>query len=284
VSVLDAALAGIGRVIGKPIGWERIVYALAPPTRFSGADLRPTRAPCGLMFPVDRGTLIGWSVHFFGAYEPEVQAQIARWLQPGDTAIDVGANVGWHTLAMAARVGSSGRVDAFEPNPTTRARLAAMVDANRLSQVHVHAQALADREGQLGFEAPEAGHVWDGTGHLTRAASAPQSVVCATLDGFVAAERLSRVALVKIDVEGWELSVLRGGARTLAEQAPVILFEYDPAYLARSGSSEADLVASFEAADYRLVALHPRHAPTPSSRLGERAGNFLAVPSRKAGR
>jgi FkbM family methyltransferase len=281
--VLDGALAGIGRWIGKPAGWERVVRALAPPKRYSGTPLCPTPAPCGLTFPVDRGTLIGWSIHFFGAYEPEVQAQIERWLQPGERAIDVGANVGWHTLAMSARVGASGRVDAFEPNPTTRARLTSMIQANGLTQVHVHAEALADCEGDLGFDAPDAGHVWDGTGHLTRAAGARQSVACTTLDGFVGAQG-ARVALVKIDVEGWELSVLRGAARTLAAHAPAILFEYDPAYLGRSQSSDADLEAYFDDAAYALFALHPRRAPARARRLGAHAGNFLAVPARKAGR
>lgn len=280
--MLEGALAGIGRVIGKPAGWERIVRTLAPPQRFTGSPLQPTQAPCGYTFPVDRGTLIGWSVHFFGSYEPEVQAQITRWLGPGEVAIDVGANVGWHTLLMAARVGPGGHVYAFEPNATTRERLGRAVEENRLPQVRIDSRAVTDRAGTMGFEAPDAGHVWDGTGHLQPSAS--PSVVCTTIDAFVAEQGLRDVALMKIDVEGWELSVLRGAARTLETFAPAVLFEYDPAYLVRTGATEGELQGCFSRAGYQLFALAGRRGPTAVSRLGAQAGNFLAVPSRKASR
>ena len=164
--MLDLTLVRIGQLIGKPLGWERVVRALAPPTRFANSGVRAAQQPDGYVFPVDRGTLIGWSVHFFGAYEPEVRTEIRRHLKAGAIAIDVGANVGWHTLLMAARAGSTGRVYAFEPNDSTRRRLVSAVEANDFTQVTVDGRAVADRVGASGFQAPLAGHVWDGTGRL----------------------------------------------------------------------------------------------------------------------
>ena len=64
----------------------------------------------GYVFPVDRGTLLGWYVHFFGTYEPEVQEQIKEILYPGSISMDVGANVGWHTLLMAQLAGPGGKI------------------------------------------------------------------------------------------------------------------------------------------------------------------------------
>jgi len=208
-----------------------------------------------------------------------VRLQITRWLGGGRVAIDVGANVGWHTLLMAALVGPSGRVYALEPNDSTRGRLLDAVAANHFTHVVVDPRAAADRSGPIGFQAPAAGHVWDGTGRLIAdAAPDDRSVDRVTLDGFVAERAIDRLHLIKIDVEGWELSVLRGARRVLDTLRPVILFEYDPAYVSRSGGSAAELTACLLDADYTLFALDSRRAPAPVGRLDERAGNFLAVP------
>jgi FkbM family methyltransferase len=274
---VDRALVRIGRVIGKPPGWERVVHALAPPARFTGGGSLSTPIPDGYTFPVDPGTLIGWNVHFFGSYEPEVRAEIKRRLRPGDTGVDVGANVGWHALLMATLVGPAGRVFAFEPNDSTRARLDAAIRANHLEQVVVDPRAVAGRSGAGTFDAPPAGAFWDGTGRLTRDAAGGRVVECVTLDAFVADQGIDRLAFVKIDVEGWELSVLRGAAHTLNTLGPAVVFEYDPAYVARCGGSGDELAACLADAGYRLFALDPRRPPAAVASLPDRGGNFLAL-------
>ena len=299
--MLDVTLVRIGQLIGKPPGWERVVRALAPPMRFTNSGVRPSQQPDGYVFPVDRGTLLGWSVHFFGTYEPEVQTEIRRYLKPGGIAIDVGANVGWHTLLMAARAGSTGRVYAFEPNDSTRRRLVSAVEANALAHVTVDARAVADLVGASGFQAPLAGHVWDGTGRLIAAPAREKrerpeaqegrerrerqttAIECTTLDAFVGERHIERLALVKIDVEGWELSVLRGARHVLNVLRPVVVFEYDPAYVSRSGGAAEDVTRCWADADYELFALDPRRPPALAARLGDRGGNFLALPRRAAG-
>jgi FkbM family methyltransferase len=282
--LVDEALVHIGRAIGKPPGWERVVRALAPPSRFVGGTLRQTPMPDGYLFPIDPGTLIGWHVRFFGSYEPEVRVQIKRWLSPGGFAVDVGANVGWHALLMATVVGPAGRVFAFEPNDSTRERLNGGIQVNDLHQVVVDSRALSDRIGMTGFAAPRAGEFWDGTGHMTSATGDGRgggSVPCVTLDRFVAERSLDRLDFMKIDVEGWELSVLRGASHTLATLAPAIVFEYDPAYVARCGGSATDLNACLDAANYRLFMLDARRPPVPIARLEDVGGNILAVPPRR---
>lgn len=279
VEALDRTLVAIGRVIGKPRGWERTVRTLAPPHRYAGGPPRPITAPERYVFPVDRGTLIGWAIHFFGSYEPEVRAEIKRHLREGGVALDVGANVGWHTLLMAVTVGPSGRVYAFEPNESTRGRLLDAISANRFGQVVVDPRAVADRSGPIGFQAPPAGHFWDGTGRLV-AKSAPgdRRVDCVTLDEFVVQQEIDRVDLVKIDVEGWEFSVLRGAARLLATRRPAIIFEYDPAYVSRPGATAAELTEWLADAGYALFALWLNRPSVPVPALADRSGNFLAVP------
>jgi FkbM family methyltransferase len=298
--MLDVTLVRIGQLIGKPPGWERVVRTLAPPMRFANSGVQASQQPDGYVFPVDRGTLIGWSVHFFGTYEPEVRTEIRRHLKPGATAIDVGANVGWHTLLMAARAGPAGRVYAFEPNDSTRRRLVSGVEANDLTQVTVDRRGVADRVGASGFQAPPAGHVWDGTGRLIGEPAQDRregqerqdgqeprdgqttAIECTTLDAFVAERHIDRLGFVKIDVEGWELSVLRGARHVLSALRPVVVFEYDPAYVSRSGGAADDVTRCWSDAEYDLFALDPRRPPALVARLGDRSGNFLALPRRAA--
>jgi FkbM family methyltransferase len=278
---VDEMLVSIGRVIGKPPGWERVVRAVAPPQRFSNGSVRTEETPEGYLFPVDRGTLLGWHVHFFGSYEPEVRGAIKAWLGPGQTALDVGANVGWHTLLMARQVGPEGRVCAFEPNQTTRARLLDAAAANALTHVRVDPRGVAECSGRRRFRAPAAGDLWDGTGRLV-GDGAGTDIDCVSLDDFAAEERLDAVGLLKIDVEGWELAVLRGARRVLAAFRPAIVFEYDPAYVVRCGGTGLALSTFLAESRYVMFELVPEGQPRSVSRLEDRGGNFLAVPCERA--
>lgn len=282
---IESGLLLAGRLVGKPPGWERVVRALAPPARFSGCNLYVRRMGDGLVFPVDRGTLIGWSVHFFGTYEAEIRRQIHALLRPGAVAIDVGANVGWHTLLMAAMVTPTGRVYAFEPNPTIRERLAAALRANSLTHVDVDPRALSHYEGRSSFVAPAAGSVWDGTGHLLGDPSdTAVCVECTTLDAFAKAQGFQRLDLIKIDVEGWELSVLRGGREALESLRPFILFEHDPRYVSRSGSTGRTIVRFFRDLDYLVYSLPRRGRVMCAVTDLDVDGNYLASPSQDQGR
>lgn len=285
INMLETALAGIGRMIGKPPGWERVVRAFAPPQRFARGTILDAKRD-GYTFPVDRGTIIGWSVHFFGTYEPEVRAQIRRFLKPGGVGLDVGANVGWHTLLMASCVGPAGRVYAFEPSIGGRERLTRATAINRLRSVQVDARALSDSCGCAGFEMPEAGDLWDATGHLKghvgQTVPANRDVECITLDRFVEEQSISRISLIKIDVEGWEPAVLRGGRRTLDALRPVVIFEFDPIYVERCGGSADALIRRFSESAYKVFALSPRRRPHAIEALPQRAGNFLALPRERA--
>jgi hypothetical protein len=109
-------------------------------------------------------------------------------------------------------------------------------------------------------------------------------VECTTLDAFVAARGITRLALVKIDVEGWELAVLRGANDVLQTLRPAIVFEFDPEYVERSGGTSAELTACLVKAGYALFALRTRHAPFSVSGLADRGGNFLALPREQIGK
>jgi len=146
--------------------------------------------------------------------------------------IDVGANIGLYTLGFSV-LAPRGRVCAVEPSPQTYRWLTRNVEANEVSNVECFQSALGDREGWIdlhdvpfftagSFTAEEGSYL--GTEAL---GSILVKVPCTTLDAFVARHSVSRVDVVKIDVEGAELAVLEGAGTTLTRHRPIVVLEFN---------------------------------------------------------
>ena len=155
-------------------------------------------------------------VYLFGTWEPDLTAFIRRRLRPGDTFIDIGANIG-HMSALASKlVGPHGAVVAIEPAPITSAALQETVAMNDLTNIRLVAAAVSDREGELPLFVGPSFLV---TGDSTTVARAAQGrlflreqgrVRAAPLGSLVTREELATTRLIKIDVEGAEDRVLAG--------------------------------------------------------------------------
>ena len=156
-----------------------------------------------------------------GDYEPTVQSAIKKFLRPGMTFYDVGANAGFFTLLGAARVGPKGNVVSFEPHPTTATQLRKQISVNYLTNVEVIEAAICDKIGTAEFSddtvAVMASLTTSASGHRTI------RVKTETLDSIVA--NRSPPDLLKIDIEGAEIEALRGAPKLIAEKRPVLLVE-----------------------------------------------------------
>jgi FkbM family methyltransferase len=160
---------------------------------------------------------------FRGRYELDVQRVIRDYVSRGDFCIDVGANVGAISLSLCDRVGPTGHVYCFEPGPPFLERLRANFALNPtlLERASLHAVGLSDREMEL-LWSQDPDHPWNG-GFIPHETKVKLPVV--TLDSFVSENAVPRVDFIKIDVEGMELDVLAGAAKTLAQFHPKILVE-----------------------------------------------------------
>jgi FkbM family methyltransferase len=196
------------------------------PTRFAvrfGPDDLDEVDVEGLVLLVDRADAsVSVQIVADGAYEPHVAAALDRLVPEGGTVVDVGANVGYHTLRAAVRVGSAGRVLAVEANPENARLLAATIARNRLANVDLLPLALADRRGHLHFGS----HVGSNGGVLpddpTALVSGRGTVVpCIRLDEL----GLERCDVMKIDVEGAEALVVAGATTTIERCRPAIVME-----------------------------------------------------------
>jgi FkbM family methyltransferase len=185
--------------------------------------------------------------------EPEM-AWLASFAHPGDTVLDIGANVGFYTTRLARLVTRTGRVLAFEPVPDTLEILRYLVARLGLPQVSLYGEAIADREGEAEFSVPEeAPGVYNFyLAHLGRDTSSGAEtfrVLLVTLDG-LRARGLGRVSFVKCDVEGAEGRVLRGGEAFLRQDSPVLLLEISE-MSRRMGDSPADTFDFLGRLEYR---------------------------------
>jgi len=150
-----------------------------------------------------------------GTYEPEQSGLFGQHIRPGDVVLDIGAAVGYYTLLSAKLVGSSGRVVSFEPDSTNLQFLRSHVEQNRLEQVTILPIALANETGTARF----GGGTGTGTGRLCE--NGVDQVAVRRLDD-VAAELDLRPQHLKIDVEGTEMAVLRGGRQLIEKHKPTI--------------------------------------------------------------
>lgn len=163
-----------------------------------------------------------------GTVEIPVQEAISDLLETGDTFYDIGANVGFFSILASKIIGSTGAVYAFEPVPRNASRVEKNACLNSLNNVEVIKIAVSNYCGQSelllarhsgGAVLKSAGIPPDFTGSIV--------VETSTLDAVMDREQLRPPNLVKIDVEGAELDVLRGMIGTLRKYGPKIIVEVD---------------------------------------------------------
>lgn len=140
-------------------------------------------------------------------------------LQPGSIVFDVGANVVFYTLLSSVIVGETGHIFAFEPLPRNLDLLQKHLTLNKLENVTVLPLAIADRVGTAQFEQGPR-HTWGRIGD-----HGDINVKISTLDFLLELQQVKIPDFIKIDVEGAEVDVLRGGENLLRSYSPVIILE-----------------------------------------------------------
>jgi FkbM family methyltransferase len=202
--------------------------------------------------------LNNWSerqTYFLGRfYELGTQQMMMACLKPGDRFVDIGANMGMLTLLGAALVGAGGRVDAFEPNPKCQQRIRANLARNSIQHVFLHDVALGSERQTLELQVM-LNHTGSGTlgrmlGEEEKLVTEHFSVPVVPGDEVLLGNDQA-IALVKIDVEGFEASVLRGMPLTLERWHPLVTTELVDGNLKRVGSTAQEVIDLMTRMGYR---------------------------------
>ncbi len=254
--LLRIALQG-GRVL------HRSGLAKAPPVRYAAASLkrvllrtseglsvrhRVVHRP-GLSFYIPYSLASNYAA---GGFEPGTTALLQRCLRPGMVAVDVGANVGWHTLTMAERVGPRGHVYAVEPAEGNLEFLRKNVEANGFANVTVLACAAGAADQTRTFHLRSRGSLHGFYAHPLGDTVRTVEVEEKPLDDVIE----KKIDFVKMDVEGGEVEALRGMKRLLATR-PQVLVEWNPGTLERAGYAPNDLPDLLREQGYMLRAVQP---------------------------
>jgi FkbM family methyltransferase len=170
----------------------------------------------------DEDELVGLSLTTYGEFSEGEVAVFNKVLRPGDVAIDVGANIGAFTIPMAKLVGPDGCVVAFEASDANLDLLEQNVDQNGfgpldMGNVIVKPYAASDKNGTLKVDRQSALHAYS----RKDINEGEFEVDCITIDSL----NLPKVKLIKVDVDGHELQVLKGAAKTIARCKPIIYIE-----------------------------------------------------------
>lgn len=210
--------------------------------------------------------------HYFSGhyYEQDLPWVMRQMLRPGDCFVDVGANVGFHTLCAARLVTPQGRVVALEPSPVTWRRLESHLEANGLDWVERRQVALGDAKGEAVLHVDPL-HL--GTASLRNgmqgAETARVPVEC--LDDVVDQPEGGCGVLVKVDVEGFELRVLRGARRWRQRPRTLFVVEVTPDWIEAAGGQASELFELFQVDGYRAFRIERQRG-----RYG-RAPRFIAA-------
>lgn len=224
----------------------------------------------GIRWRLDLDEGIDLSIYLLGAFERSTISAYRRVIRPDATVLDIGANIGAHTFHFARCVGPGGKVVAFEPTDFAFQKLAANMALNpelaqriRMEQVMLLDQSgtgLAPRlcsswplKARTGLHEHHGGRMMETTG-----------ASISTLDEYLDRAAMRRVHFVKMDVDGYECKVLRGGMAALKREKPVLLLELAPYLLMETGDSLEELLDILATLGYTMTALSGSH-PLPTT-------------------
>lgn len=232
------------RVVNPYLAWQS--HEFVAPTRF------------GRRIAGNTQDMIQQYIYYFGLWEPDLSDWISGRLRPGDTFIDVGANIGYYALLASTRVGRSGSVVAIEASPTIFRQLRANLERNRTANIRAVNIAASDRRGKVQLFCGPSHNCGKTSLFREKGLERREEVEAAPLTDILEPHELAGARLIKIDIEGAEGGVLPGLVKWLPSgRADLeLIIEFHPQNLTEPGTSAADLLELLRACGfhaYRMV-------------------------------
>lgn len=213
-----------------------------------------------LSWKLDLNEGIDLSIFLFGYFERDTTQAFQKVLKPGMHVLDIGANIGAHTLPIAKQITGSGKVYAIEPTDWAFHKLQENLNLNpALTNAHTH-QVLLTNNPNAAPKAIDAS--WRVDCSEIRAKSI-ESASPLSLDEFVALHAIEKIDVIKMDVDGNEVDILKSGTQALKKYKPIMIIELCPHVLEAHGTSLNELLNLLNELGYELYDLsQKRKLPT----------------------
>lgn len=245
------------------------------------SSLWKLKLPNGSRILVPKGGS-GALIYYQGTSEPETIKLILDYLKPGMVFWDIGAHIGEFTILAARAVGENGRVHAFEPNPEIFEIMKKNVRMNNLENVILNPVAVTDQEGDLEMELYEEPSLSRLRSHSHKPMDELRKIIkveTVSLDSY--SENYRNPDVIKIDVEGAELNVLRGMKRILqetADETPKVFFEFNPINYSNYGHDRSKLLSFMKEFGFSIYKYQDYHLePANPQSLETTEGNLVAL-------
>jgi len=245
----------------------------------------PIRLPFGAWFMARNDGLGSTLTH--DGFEPNERSFVGRFLRQGMIVLDIGAHHGFYTLLASKLVGPAGKVFAFEPSPREQKALRLNLTLNRCKNVFTQPVALGDAETRSDLFVVNGKHTGFNSLRPPGISSPTTQVKVSVkqLDSWLREAKLDRVDFIKLDVEGGEFAVLKGGRQFLEQRPrPVILAELEDARSEPWGHRAKDTASLLQSLGFQWFTLLQGGTlgkmPEGSDRY---EGNFVAVPNERGG-
>ena len=213
----------------------------------------------GIVWELDLREGIDFAIYLQGGFEPATLREYGRIVRSGSVALDIGANIGSHTLPLARLVGPAGRVYSFEPTDYAFEKQQRNLSLNGglAKRVKPIQALLVGRNNQRKPQAIPSSWPLEAESaaklhpvHLGRFNMLEGAQVF-RLDDWIAKEQPPRIDFVKMDVDGNEIDVIEGGEEALSRHAPLIMMEFSPHVFPERGRSFKELLDALLVLGYR---------------------------------
>lgn len=195
----------------------------------------------GISYKLDISDIVDWFIYY--GFKEKSRQRLLSLMQAGQTIFDIGTNVGNVTLEAAKAVGSSGKIHSFEPDAVNFERLQSNLKLNNFSNISANKLGLGDKPGQFTIANVSPGN--KGMNRIIKEESADfksSQIQVTTIDKYVEEKNINTIDLIKIDVEGFEYNVLKGGTRSIEKFHPTFFIELDDNNLKAQGISAQELI------------------------------------------
>ncbi len=233
----------------------------------------------------DTSSYVEWELFFRGYYEKNVIDAMKKIVKPGFVAMDVGANIGTHTLIMAKAVGDTGKVFAFDPHLESAERLKENVNLNNFQNVEIAQIGLSNKKGTMtlfSYSDEMADHGTASLYDLPNLQKTAVEVPISTIDTFVEEKKINRLDFVKIDTRGSDFPIILGARESIKKFQPFIIFEFNRENWSHSGSKWEEAKVFFDENNYELYFVNQGNImPVGPNPIFTTSHNILAVPKSK---